>query len=260
MLDSSVGKLYALLTACKPDNAKIQKRLLIIEIMEMSQYKSLYAYKGAFSVMRDWYSENKLQEASYEQLKEVKQIIPFIEDCIRKLNDVVNYADVRVLRTLRKPDFYNAASMKNLYELVTNLPNSGVNITNLTEDNIWDIFSEDTIYSLDNYKNLKTVNNLDKLEIRITEKFKNETYCISANEISEIRNTYRSLCKKRETLRLRIQIVENKALILKSIVSLASIIVVMLCLRGSMYYFPPIGRVFAVLIYLLGLAVYWIMG
>ena len=38
MLKTATGKLYTLLTACKPDDAKIKKRLLITEILEMSGF------------------------------------------------------------------------------------------------------------------------------------------------------------------------------------------------------------------------------
>ena len=56
MLKTATGKLYTLLAACKPDDARVHKRLLITEILERPEYRALQVYQGAASVMDDYYS------------------------------------------------------------------------------------------------------------------------------------------------------------------------------------------------------------
>lgn len=260
MLKTSTGKLYTLFTACKPENAKVKKRLLITEILEMPEYKALQVYQGAASAMDDHYSPTKLQEATYEQVMEVKKIIPFLEECIRKLYELICYGDVRVLYKLKKISFYDSESMKNLHSLVTSMKNTGINITNVAEYDVWSIFTKDAILSLDSKLDLFDADDIDTLEAQVTEKLKDNVYCISAKEIAEKRKSYRDIYKKEETVRMRLQIVENKTFVKKLIWSLISIVIVMSQFSGSAVLFTAGGRISALVIYFVGLIAYWILG
>lgn len=260
MLKSSTGKLYTLLMACKPENEKIRKRLLITEILEMPEYKALQVYPGATSTMDDHYSPARLQEATSEQLYEIKQIIPFLEQCIRALYNLVCYGDVRILRKIKKISFYKAESMRNLYDLVVEAQNVGINITNIPEYDVWSFFSPDTIRSLDDYIDIFEGDDVEVFETQIVDKLKDTIYCISAQEISERRSKYRNLFRQRETIRLRLQIVENKIFVKKSICSVFSMAFVVSLFSGSEVLFSTFGRGFALVVYLIGLLAYWILG
>ena len=260
MLKTSTGKLYTLLTACKPENAKVKKRLLITEILEMPEYKALQVYQGAASAMDDHYSPAKLQEATYEQVKEVKKIIPFLEECIRKLYELICYGDVRVLNKLKKINFYDSESMKSLHSLVTSMKNTGINITNVAEYDVWSIFTKNAILSLDSKLDLFDADDIDTLESQVTEKLKDNVYCISAKEIAEKRKSYRDIYRKEETVRMRLQIVENKTFVKKLIWSFISIVMVMSQFSGSAFLFTTGGRISALIIYFIGLIAYWILG
>ena len=260
MLKTSTGKLYTLLTACKPDNVKVKKRLLITEILEMPEYKALQVYQGAGSVMDDYYSTDKLQEATYEQVLEVKQIIPFLEECIRKLYELICYGDVRMLYKIKKINFYDSTSMKKLYTFVVSRKNTGINITNVPEYDVWSIFSKDAILSLDSKLDLFDANDIDTLEVQVSEKLKDDVYCISAKEIAEKRKSYRDIYRKEATLRLRLQIVENKTFVKKLIWSFISIVMVMSQFSESVVLFTTIGRILALVIYFIALIAYWILG
>lgn len=260
MLKTSTGKLYTLLSACKPDNAKVRKRLLITEILEMPEYKALQVYQGAAAVMDDYYSPVKLQDASIEQIQQVKAIVPFLEDCIRKLYEMICYGDVRLLKAVRKIDFYDSNIMSALYNVVSKTSNSGVNITNIAEFDMWSIFSEDAIISLDDQLELFNQDDIDTLEVQVTERLHDRVYCISSQEIAEKRKAYRDIYRKEETVRMRLQIVENKTFVKKFIWSFISICFVLSNFSGSIVYFSPVGRFFALLIYIIALSAYWIMG
>ena len=260
MLKTSTGKLYTLLTACKPDDARVKKRLLITEILEMPEYKALQVYQGATSAMDDHYSAAKLQEATYDQVLEVKKIIPFLEECIRKLYEIICYGDVRILYKLKKISFYDSESMKRLYKLVTSTKNTGINITNVPEYDVWSIFSGDAILSLDSKLDMFDSEDIDTLEVQVTEKLKGNVYCISAKEIAEKRKSYRDIYRKEETVRMRLQIVENKTFVKKSIWSFISIVMVMSQFSGSAVLFTAGGRIAALVIYLIALIAYWILG
>jgi hypothetical protein len=260
MLKTSAGKLYTLLTACKPGNAKVKKRLLITEILEMPEYKALQVYQGTASAMDDYYSPAKLQEATYEQVLEVKKIIPFLEECIRKLYELICYGDVRMLCKLKKISFYDSTSMKKLHTLVTGMKNTGINITNVPEYDVWSIFSEDAILSLDSKLDLFDADDMDTLEAQVTEKLKDNVYCISAKEIAEKRKSCRDIYRKEETVRIRLQIVENKTFVKKLIWSFISIVMVMSQFAGSAVYFTAFGRISVLVIYFIVLIAYWILG
>lgn len=260
MLKTSTGKLYTLLTACKPENAKVKKRLLITEILEMPEYKALQVYQGAASAMDDHYSLTKLQEITYEQVMEVKKIIPFLEECIRKLYELICYGDVRVLYKLKKINFYDSESMKKLHSLVTSTKNTGINITNVAEYDVWSIFIKDAILSLDSKLDLFDADDIDTLEAQVTEKLKESVYCISAKEIAEKRKSYRDIYRKEETVRMRLQIVENKTFVKKMIWSFISIVMVMSQFSGSAVLFTAGGRISALIVYFVGLIAYWILG
>lgn len=260
MLKTSIGKLYTLLSACKPDNAKVKKRLVITEILEMPEYKALQVYQGATSVMDDYYSSDRLYEASYDQLQEVKKLVPFLEDCIRKLYDTICYGDVRQLKRVKKIDFYKAESMNNLYQLVLKQKQTGINITNISEYDVWMIFSPNAILSLDSKLSLFNSEDMESLEILVTEKLKDEIYCISASEIAEKRKAYRDIYRKEETVRIRLQIVENKVFVKKLFWSFISICMVMSQFSGSSILFSDVGRIVAYIVYLLVLISYWILG
>ena len=260
MLKTSTGKLYTLLSACKPDNAKVKKRLLITEILEMPEYKALQVYQGAQSAMDDHYSPEKLQDATYDQLQEVKKIVPFLEDCIRKLYETICYGDVRQLYRLKKISFYDSDSMKKLYELVSKLKKTGINITNIPEHDVWSIFSPEAILSLDSKLDLFDSSDIDSLEIQVSERLKDEVYCISASEIAEKRKSYRDIYRKEETVRLRLQIVENKVFMKKAIWSFLSICLVMSQFSGSAGLISAAGKTVTLVLYVLALGAYWILG
>ncbi len=226
MLKSSTGKLYTLLSACKSNDAKVKKRLLVIEIMEMSEYKALQVYQGAEKVMMQYYAPEKLQEISFGQLQEVRKIIPFLEDCISKLYAVICFGDVRALHGKFTPDFYKYTSIKEIYDFVLKQKETGVNITNLTEDNVWSVFDKETILSLDEKLNVFDSKDIEMLEIQISERLKEDTYCISAAEINEKRHSYRDIYRKKETIRIKMQIVENKIFVKKIIITLVSCVIV----------------------------------
>ena len=260
MLKTSTGKLYTLLSACKPDNEKIQKRLAITEIMEMPEYRALQVYQGSASVMDDYYSPEKLQELSFDKIQEVKRIVSFLEDCIRRLYGVICYGDIRILDLRTQIDFYNADSLYYIYESIYNIPQTGINITNITEYDVWSVFSSDTVMNTDNLLNKYNSNDMETLEIRIINDLKNKKYCISAAEIAEKRKAYRDIFRKQETVRLRLQIVENKIFIKKLFWSLLSVAFVSIQFKDIGITFGSFGKILTLSIYFLALILYWFLG
>lgn len=260
MLKTSTGKLYTLLSACKPDNEKIQKRLVITEIMEMPEYRALQVYQGAASVMDDYYSPEKLQGLSFDRIQEVKKIIPFLEDCIRKLYEAICYGDIRGLNFNSPIDFYNADSLYSVYQAIYSIPKTGINITNIPEYDVWAVFSPDTVMDINNLLNKYTSSDMESLEIRLVNDLQDRKYCISAAEIAEKRKGYRDIFRTEETLRLRLQIVENKIFIKKLFWSLLSILCVATQFEDIGIIFGPFGRIITLAVYILALIVYWILG
>ena len=260
MLKTSTGRVYTLLSACKPENAKLKKRLMITEILELPEYKALQVYQGAASTMDDHYSPEMLQEASIEELSQIKQIIPFLEDCIRNLYDVICYGDIRRLFSLDGIDFYDAESMQRVYVLVKKLNKNGINITNIPEYDVWRVFQEDTIKSIKDKMDLFKDCDIDSLEVEIAEKLKDSLYCISAAEIAEKRRGYYEVYRKEETIGIRLQIVENKIFVKKLIVSFISLIIITKPLHNSTVALHPVVRGFFILLYIIILIAYWIIG
>lgn len=260
MLKTSTGRIYTLLSACKPENAKVKKRLLITTILEMPEYKALQVYQGAASAMDDHYGPSRLQAASYEQLEQIAQIIPFLEDCIHKLYALICYGDIRALYSLNKIRFYDAESMRALYEVVKSAKQTGVNITNIPEYDVWSLFSSDTIKSIDKCWDLFENCDIDYLEIEIANKLQKGLYCISAAEIAEKRRGYLSVYQKEETARLRLQIVENKIFMKKLLISLFTTVIFMTQFTNSSVALHPAVRGLFLVLYIIALVAYWIMG
>lgn len=260
MLKTATGKLYTLLTACKPEDTRIKKRLLITEILEMPEYRMLQKYQGAASVMEEYYSPARLEEATYEQVLEIQKIVPFLEECIRKLYGMLCHGEVGQLRKLPKIDFYNADSLRSLQELVTDSKNIGTNFTNIPECDVWSVFSEDVVLSLEDKAELFDFEDLETLEVQMIEKLKDMVYCIPAREMAERRRRYREQEREKETARIRFQIVENKIFVKKLIWSLLSIVAVMYQFSKSILFVTAEDGMAAVVIYLIALTAYWILG
>lgn len=257
MINTSIGKLYTLLTTCEPNNEKIKKRLLILEITETEEYKALQVYQGAQSIMDDYYSPARLQERSYDELLEIQQIIPFLEDCIRKLYEVVCYGDVRKLSKLDEKDFYQTSKMKEFYNTVTSISKAGINITNIPEYDVWKVFSPDIILSIDQRLDEFASCDIDSLEAAVPDILRADIYCISASELADQRKVYKDIDRREETLRLRYQIVENKVFMKKVILSILSLPMIV---GISIPLLSPIERIIQLLIYMVGLSVFWILG
>lgn len=264
MIKMLMVKLFTLLSGCKPDEAKIRKRVLITEILEMPEYKALQMYQGAASIMNDYYSPQKLQESTYKQLQEVKKLLPFMEECIRMLYETICYGDVWQLKCLKKIDFYNAKSMDRLYQLVLRQEQTGINITNISECDVWKIFSPKAILSVESRMDWIDLEDTRVLEILVAEKLRGEIYCISEAEIVEkgevYRRAYSDICKKEETINKKLQIVEKKVFVKKLLWSFISVCMIMSQFSGSVVLFSNIGRVIALIIYIFVLVVYWIWG
>lgn len=260
MLKTSTGKLYTLLFACKPDNELVKKRFYISEIIEMPEYKALQVYRGADSVMNDYYSSEKLQNASIEQIEQVKKIIPILEKCIRNLYELIRFGDTRAIERFTYIDFYNFDVINDLYQVVSNVRKLDFNITNISEYEVWSFFDDNTITSLNNRSHIFNEYEMETLEAVIPVKLKDSLYCICAKEINERRNAYRSIYRKEETARVRVQIVENKIFVKKLILSLCSILLFVVPYAKNSMYFSGASKAFFVLLYLLIFIAYWILG
>ena len=260
MLKTATGKLYTLLTACKPDDAKIKKRLLITEILEMPEYRALQKYEGADSVMKEYYSPGKLKEATYEQILEVRKIIPFLEECIRNLYRVICNGEVEMLYKLQKISFYHSDSIRYLYELVILMKDIGINFTNIPECDVWSIFSEDIVLSLDDKPELFDFEDIETLELQVIEKLNDTVYCIHAEEIAERKASYRENVRKEETEKIKLQIVENKIFVKKLIWSFISIAAVTYQFSERAVLLTDKGGIAAFVSYLIVLIAYWILG
>lgn len=260
MLKTSTGKIYTLLSACKPESERVKKRLLITKIMEMPEYRALQVYSGAISAMDDHYGPNRLQSASYKDLMQIEQIIPFLEDCIRKLYEVICYGDVRKIFSVGSIKFYDAESMKNLYRVVQSEERRGINITNIPEYDVWSLFAPDTIIQLDKCWNSMEDCDINCLETEIPNKLANKVYCISSVELTERRREYLGVYRKEETVRLRLQIVENKIFVKKIVVSLLTMAFMMDRFSNSSGVLNPAVRGLFLTLYIVTLITYWIMG
>ena len=260
MFKTATGRLYTFLAACKPENTKIKKRLLITEIIEMPEYKSLEADQNARSTIDDYYSIEILQDRSFSELQEIKKIIPFMEDCIRKLYETICYGDARKLPKIESASFYDSKAMKTLYEFVSTVPKEGINITNIPNYEVWTVFSTDAVLSVDQVTDLFDATNMNDLELIIPEKLSGYSFCISSAEIQEKRKTYRSIFQKEETLRIRIQIVDNKIYMKKILLSILSIIFVLPQFCGSQELLGVNESIISLLIYMAAVGAFWILG
>lgn len=258
MLKSPTGRLYALFSACKPNDEKVRKRLLLSEIYEMKEYRSLQVNQGAQYVMDKYYSPDILEKLSTMVLKEIKSIIPIIEDCIDKLYSIILYGDIDTLREFEVIDFYSSNSVGGLYDIVANQPQIGFNISNITEIELWDFFDQDTVKSLDGVIDQITETDYENLETIIPEILKDKRYCICCKEINKRRNDYRNRFRKVETQKIRYQISENKAFAVKSFVTL----VFTIGMADKMSSTVELGsyRIYAMIIYFFAVIAYWILG
>lgn len=260
MLKSTTGKLYLLFSACMPDNVLVKKRLQIAEICEMPEYKALKVYKGATELLNRYYSSEKMQLATCEQLEDVKRIIPILEDCIRKLYDLVCYGDVRKLRKIKDINYYSFKSIDEIYRLVSMESNIGINITNILEEDVLAIFDNSTVLSIDDKLDRFDSTEVDTLESAIMDHLSGTKFCISAAEIYSIRKEYRDIYRQEETIRLRMEIVENKIFVKKILLSLLATF--MVC---GQYFASEAGltnqtNVIVFIAYILFLTIYWILG
>lgn len=258
MLRSPTGRLYALFSACKPNDEKVRKRLILSEIYEMDEYKSLQVNQGAQFVMDKYYSPDIIEKLDVNNLKEIKSLIPIIEDCINKLYSVILYGDTDTIKEFGEIDFYDANSVGRLYESIANQPQIGLNITNISAIELWDYFREDTVKSLEGQIDTIPESNYEILETIIPELLSGKRYCICCKEINKRRGEYRNRFRILETLKIRYQIAENKAFAVKAFFSLVLTIGVVDKISSNVELFT--NRFFAILIYLIAMIAYWIMG
>lgn len=257
MIKSSTGRLYALLSACKPNDQNVKKHLLLSEILESKEYKALQVNPGAQYVMDKYYGPDTLSNLPTNKLEQVKTIIPALEDCINKLYAVILYGDTSVIDDLY-PDFYNANSFGELYRRVLEQPQEGINITNISEIEIWDYFDDSTVKTLNGRLRNFPEKDYDLLEVRIPGILAGEKYCITSTEINARRNHYHNRFRGLETQRIRLQIVENKAFALKSVVSFVLTFGMLVSMVESVELIS--NRMIGMFIYFVALILYWIVG
>ena len=75
MLRSPTGRLYALFSACKPNDEKVRKRLILSEIYEMDEYKSLQVNQGAQFVMDKYYSPDIIEKLDVNCKHQMKRFL-----------------------------------------------------------------------------------------------------------------------------------------------------------------------------------------
>ncbi len=254
-LKSATGKLYMLLSACLPDNDNIEKRLLLEQITESKEYRELKSYSPMKNVFLKFYSKQKLAALSTDELREVGyKTIPNVIFVVTNIINSIKYGDAWKLSLKDIPDFYSAESLNALDVKIKSVSGSG-NITNIKDENFMAVFSEKTIKSLDSIKADLTVSDIENMSAAIPKHLKGKSYCISKNEIEEIKDSFDSanieLEKYNQSLRYGSFVLLCRKLLLTSICIL---LLVAMATSGAV---GGIGLSVFALIELLIVTVYW---
>ena len=141
---SASGKVLTLLKACLPDNAFIQKRLLIEEILELQSYRELKVYEPALDLFTQYYGKASLCELSFEKLQGIKEAIPFANELLPALVGLKNHGNVAILKPEDRPDFYSKDSLECLMQKISGQV-IGKNVTNLSDSEIMLLFDPETV-------------------------------------------------------------------------------------------------------------------
>ena len=258
MEKSAVSKLYILLSACKPNDERITKGTLISQIQEMDQYKALRVNRAAGKLYREVYDKDSLIKLSAQQLIDVQKIMLFLNDLVSDLQDVIRFGDITKLDRNIELDFYNYSSVNAFIEKLKSIPREGVNITNIPDDNPWKIFESETVVSLSDVADRMDINDIDNLEMSITNELRDKNYCICSSEITAQRHEYRDLFRKVKTAEVRLEIVKNKILFKKVLLGIICAGLITLFIVMNNYLLPY--ALWLYLAFFVLFAVYMIVG
>ena len=248
---SAVSKLYILLSACKPNDERIAKGTLISQIQEMDQYKALRVNQAARRLSREIYNKESLKNLSIQQLMDVQKIMLFINELVSDLQDVIQFGDISKIDKSIEIDYYNYLSVNGFIEMLKSIPREGINITNIPADDPWKIFEDDTVVSINEGMNLMDIEDIDSLEMAITNKLEGKVYCISSTEIAAQRHIYRDMFRKVQTAEIKLEIVRNKILFKKVLLGIICAGVITVFILQNNYLLP-----YALWLYLMFFAVF----
>ncbi|MDR1642897.1 MAG: hypothetical protein LBT59_24660 [Clostridiales bacterium] len=181
-LKGETGRLYLLLNACLPDESRVKARLAYNEIVELSCYRDLEANPHAGFLTKDLLSKAALRNMSEEQLKNINQMLPLLNECVTKLRMSIKKGEGWKLKPKDIPDFYSKSQVKSLiHKLVANSETD--NITNLNERDPYLIFSDDTLKSVDDLFAIVEYKDVNQLENALPNILKGRNYCFNAEEL-----------------------------------------------------------------------------
>lgn len=183
MFKSSVGKLYSLILACKPEDSRISKRILIAEIISDDSYTRLVNNVLCIPMVSRYYNPYVLESCSIEQLSNIKQIISFFPDLAERIFKIIKNGDARILGNMIHIDFYSHEDLKNLYDYLGEQSLESENITNIKDDNIWVIFNDETILNCSSIIDVKDVSDKPLVDLLNNSGC---SYCITQAELFEI--------------------------------------------------------------------------
>lgn len=183
-LKTATGKLYTLFSACFPENVDVKKNLLIEKIVGNEKYRALCVYEPMSDYIRKNWSKEQLKTMTYDGLCELEKVVPIIQDTVDLLIKSISYSNAWELTYDDKPDFTS-------YESVSNLKNKlenevvGRNITNITQANYMDIFSERLISNVDEIMDCFTIEQMQNAENEIVRTISDRPYCIPYKAVED---------------------------------------------------------------------------
>lgn len=145
---TAVGKLYALLSLCAPDDERAAQRLAYYETTESSEYRELAECSLFHKVFDEKFSPDVLKELDAQKLKQIREAAKIIPIAAERLVNAIYYGNGWELCELDVPDFYSASSVA---ALVKKLKFSTVcfNDTNIPPEDFTQIFKADKSPSAD---------------------------------------------------------------------------------------------------------------
>lgn len=193
-LKTSSSKVFALLSACLPNDQTVQKRLIVDNILELPEYRMILALP-CYPVLEKYYGLDALMNCSLSALKSMDKIVAFIPNLVMHLENAVQYGEAWKLTSRDEPDWYSLRSLESLDGKLTT-DTYAENVTNLTSATILDVFSDKVVKKPDTVLEKWTVQDCDQIDQALTNYHVEKQYCLP-RKVFELQKEY---CDKMDSL------------------------------------------------------------
>ena len=192
-LNKKSAKLLSILSGCKPNDEYLAKQSLMNSIVNSVEYQALQCRSSFMKACDSVLRPGALDTYSVEELKNLKEAVPAIEDFLQNLIYSLKNGDCPRLREEDRPSFFKRDELERLTKRLEN--GDGKNYTNIAPEDSMCIFESDTVKELGD-KFLELPAKCDDYETAIANLMHGKKYCISQKEIIRAEEDYRAQVEK----------------------------------------------------------------